>query len=232
MRHTQEYQKILAACTQEGCLLCRLVQENIQRYLEHWKYELFTDVEIRRELRRSRGFCHRHTWQLAQMGASLPLAQSYRDIITDSIEHLQRGSTAAPGLLRRLTTSGTAEQQPCPACRAEERADVRYIHTLRRAILDDEFYLAFSASSGLCLEHFRLASEIKMSDTPGNWSERLNAAQLGCLRRLEEQLNELIRKHDYRFRDEPHGPEMHSWKRAAAIVSGEALLPTKGNNAR
>ena len=50
---------------------------------------------------------------------------------------------------------------------------------------------------------------------------REHQAQLACLRRLDEHLQELIRKHDYRFKDEARGAEMSSWKRAAGIVAGE-----------
>ena len=53
-----------------------------------------------------------------------------------------------------------------------------------------------------------------------------------CLQRLEGQLSELIRKHDYRFKDEARGSEMTSWKRAAGIVAGEGdyspWLPRQG----
>src|SRR5258708_23349367 len=92
MRETREYQTLLYACMEEGCPLCRLTQESTYRYLEAWKYEYFTDVEIRDELRHSKGFCHTHTWQLAHMGASLQLAQTYRAILEDVAEQLQESS--------------------------------------------------------------------------------------------------------------------------------------------
>ena len=95
MQKTSDYQRLLYACTQAGCSLCRLAQENTHRYLDAWKYDLFTDVEIREELRRTQGFCHDHTWQLVRMGASLQLAQAYRDILSDLTEQLQ-ADTGAP----------------------------------------------------------------------------------------------------------------------------------------
>ena len=225
MRKIHEYHVLLYATTQEGCPLCRLIQESTRRYLENWKYELFTDVEVREELRRSQGFCHTHTWQLARMGASLPLAQAYRDILSDMIEQLQNGSSDSipqppGGLLRRLFDT-KREQSICPACRQQENAELRYINSFRKALLDKTFYEQFSASQGLCLDHFRLTCSLKMSDTPGEWLPLLRKAQLACLQRLDGQLAELIRKHDYRFKDEERGPEMLSWKRAAGLVAGE-----------
>ncbi len=226
MQKSREYQTLLYACTQEGCPLCRLTQESTTRYLDSWKYELFTDVDVRKELRRTQGFCNMHTWQLAHMGATLQLAQAYRDIITDMSEQLQSSDSAAAsgGLFRRLFDNGNVnkrEPQQCPACRQKEQAEIRYINTLRKALLDPDFCTQFAASNGLCLDHFRLTSELKMSDTPGDWLSQLRKAQLVCLQRLDEQLGELIRKHDYHFKEEARGPEMLSWKRAAGIVAGE-----------
>ena len=224
MQKAREYQILLEACKQEGCLICHLVQETTSRYLDSWGYDLFTDVEVRQELRRSQGFCNMHTWHLAHMGATLQLAQAYRDIITDTSEQLQgsTGATAASGGLFRCFFEGTVnKREQCPACRQKELAEIRYINTLRKVLFDADFYQQFSASDGLCLEHFRLSSELKMSDTPGDWLSLLRQAQLVCLQRLDEQLGEMIRKHDYHFKDEPRGPEMVSWKRAAGIVAGE-----------
>ncbi len=224
MQKAREYQTLLHACTQEGCPICRLTQESISRYLDAWKYELFTDVDIRRELRRSQGFCNVHTWQLAHMGASLPLAQAYRDIITDTSEQLQSSmdtTKESGGLFRRIFDSSIHKREQCPACRQKEQAEIRYINTLRKVLLDEDFYRQFSASNGLCLEHFRLSCELKMSDTPGDWLSLLRQGQLACLQRLDVQLGEMIRKHDYHFSEEARGPEMLSWQRAAGIVAGE-----------
>ena len=181
---------------------------------------------MRKELQHTQGFCHQHTWQLVHMGATLPLAQAYRDIITDLTEQLQKGSgesaPSAPGLLRRFfDNTSKREPEQCPACRRTEEAEARYIHTLRKALLDPEFYRQLSLSNGLCLHHFYLSCELKMSDTSGDWLSLLRKAQLTCLQRLDQELQEMIRKHDYRFKDEARGAEMSAWKRAAGIVAGE-----------
>jgi hypothetical protein len=226
MQKSREYQTLLYACSQEGCPLCRLTQESIARYLDSWKYELFTDVDVRKELQRTQGFCNQHTWQLVHMGATLQLAQAYRDIITDLSEQLLKepgeGPSTTSGLFRRLFENNSRhEPEQCPACRRKEGAELRYIHTLRKALLDPDFYRQLAISDGLCLHHFYLSCELKMSDTTGDWLSPLRRAQLACLQRLDEQLQELIRKHDYRFKGEARGAEMSSWKRAAGIVAGE-----------
>lgn len=222
MPKTREYQALLAACQQEGCSLCRMTEESVHRYLDTWQYELFTDVDVRKELRLSRGFCHTHTWLLARMGATLPLAQAYRDIISDIMQQLQETSSDTAGGLFQHLFEKKHKSLDCPACRHKTQAETHYIHTLRKALLDDVFLTQFAASDGLCLHHFRLASELKIPDTPaGDWLLLLRKAQLTCLQRLDTQLGELIRKHDYRFKDESRGSEMLSWKRAAGLIAGE-----------
>ena len=223
MEYSREYQVLLEACKQEGCALCRLAHESTYRYLDAWKYELFTDVDLQKELRRSLGFCHTHTWQLAQMGAALPLAQNYRSILSDSMSELQAAEAAASEnrFRRFFETKQEPQRLPCPACRLQEAEEVHLVHTLRHAILDEAFYTTFANSSGLCLHHLRIAIELKMSDTPGNWLSQLRKGQIECLQHLDAQLAEMIRKHDYRFRDEEKGPEMLSWIQTAGLVAGE-----------
>jgi hypothetical protein len=94
MQNSWDYQRLSEACARDGCILCRMIGETTQRYLETWKDEMFTSVDVRATLRNSKGFCNTHTWQLVQMGASLPLAQAYRDIITDEIEQLENDKTS------------------------------------------------------------------------------------------------------------------------------------------
>src|ERR1700730_16407029 len=106
MQKTREYLALREACAQAGCLICHIAKQSTLHYLDTWKYELFTDVEVRDDLRKSQGFCHAHTWALAHVGASLPLAQAYRDIITDASEQIQAENTPfaanTSSLLRRI----------------------------------------------------------------------------------------------------------------------------------
>lgn len=223
MQSSRETQQLLETSQRAGCLLCRLGQESVQHYLDAWKYEMFTDVGVREELRRSQGFCNTHTWQLARMGATLQLAVAYRDILSDTIEQLQAGNTASHRH-RWFEPKRDYVPVPCQACVQQEKTVVNFVPFLRQAILDPIFYAQFLASDGLCLEHFQQSCELKLPNSPentGEWLAQLRQAQLAILQRLDAQLRELIRKHDYRFRDEDHGDEMTSWRRAASIVAGE-----------
>ncbi len=222
MHNSWDYQRLSEACKQEGCILCRLAAQQTRRYLETWKDEMFTDIDVREELRRSRGFCNTHTWQLAQMGAALPLAQAYRDILSDATELLtnEHGiDTRRPRWFESRRTSH--KRAPCPACQHKDQTLARLVIALRQALPDPTFYTRFMASHGLCLPHFQFACNLQPQDKPEAWLPQLRQAQLACLQRLDEQLAELIRKHDYRFKHETRGDEMLSWQRAAGLVAGE-----------
>jgi len=223
MQNSRDYYELFDACKLEGCPFCRVAHDSITRYLDAWKYEMFTDVEIRDELRRSQGFCHVHTQQLVHMGASIQLAQTYQAVLSDTIEQLQASMAAQNGRVRRRFFETKHERPICPACHQQSEIDTGLVSTLRRALLDPQFYERFSHSQGLCLDHLRLTTELKLPNTGGDWLPLLQKAEIVCLQRLDEQLSELIRKHDYRFVGEEHGDEMLSWKRAAGLVAGEEL---------
>ncbi len=225
MQHSWDYQRLSEACGKAGCILCRLSGETTQRYLETWKDETFTDVGVRETLRGSKGFCNIHTWQLVQMGASLPLAQAYRDIITDHIEQLENDDGTRKQHWFHSKSGGTlSTPPPCPACQQRDHALARYISSLRQSLSETSFYTLFLASNGLCLHHFHLACTLKPLSSPNSWLPLLSKAQLTILQRLDAQLAELIRKHDYRYKDETRGTEMTSWQTAAALVASEKPL--------
>lgn len=221
MQNSRDYYELFDACNLEGCPFCRVAHASITRYLDAWKYEMFTDIEDREKLRRSQGFCHAHTWQLVRMGASIQLAQAYQAVLSDTVEQLQADITGKHGRTRRRFFETKHERAICPACRQLEVIEADLVLALRRALLDPQFYERFANAQGLCLDHLRLTTELKLPDTPGDWLTLLQKAELACLQRLDQQLSELIRKHDYRFKDEEHGDEMVSWQRAAGLVAGE-----------
>lgn len=52
--------------------------------------------------------------------------------------------------------------------------------------------------------------------------DHLLTCQRACVRRVLEEVRELVRKHDYRFSQEARGEEMVSWRRAAELCAGNS----------
>jgi Family of unknown function (DUF6062) len=217
------YFELIEALQAGGCALCRLALKASDSYLNALLYEGVIDVPIRDELRNARGPCHRHAWQMAgKRGSVLGTAVIYRDVVNTLARALQE-EAAAPRrwrgnrdtLARRLApTAG------CPACALEQDAERRAAKTLLKHVSSADIAAAYDAAGGLCLPHF----EVVLAHAGGEASRTLAQWQASALCRLRDELDELIRKHDYRFRGEPtSAEEAIAWKRAVAAAVGEPL---------
>ena len=56
------FYRLMDACREEGCPVCRVEQENVERFLENQFYENVNSPKWRDKLRGSLGFCHEHAW--------------------------------------------------------------------------------------------------------------------------------------------------------------------------
>lgn len=61
------YFELLDALKESGCPICRLVQKDSRRYLDHLMYESVLDVPTRMQLMGSFGLCSWHAWQLPSL---------------------------------------------------------------------------------------------------------------------------------------------------------------------
>lgn len=224
-----------AAFGREGCPVCTAVLEYVEQSIDNWEYEGFTDVAYRHQLIRSRGFCPLHTWQLAQRPNAFMLGLIYNEVLTDVLHDLDRDYSGLPspevsapkrmpgwkGWWRRWHHQTDVEPrfEQCPLCRSRTSAEERLTSTLVHLLRSEEIRTLLSQSTGLCLVHFTQArQEAEMHDPV--MLPHLLACQRICTRRVLEEVRELVRKHDYRFSDEPRGDEMLSWRRAAKLCAG------------
>jgi hypothetical protein len=236
MSETSSAYDLRNAMTEAGCPICRLKARDGERYLDSLLDESVNDSDVRRDLRESRGFCHRHAWQLVRPGAPLGIAIIHRDIVQALLKALEGASFQKPPLIsvQRLheavdaqepaaATAGLVERlgprQACPACRLEEKMEGIYLGTLVENLVGEQSLLeGFKSSAGLCLPHLRQALALVRDRAV---FEALVGAQRDIWRRLEADLGEFIRKSDYRFHGEPLEVEGDAWLRGIAAVSGD-----------
>ncbi len=225
--NTRALHDLREALAEPGCPACRLVERDTGRYLDNLLWENVNDPSLRQEVRRALGFCREHTRMLiSRPGASLGLALIARDVwreIQQATETVQfpapkarRARTAdlAASLLVRLTPRGE-----CPVCAYARALEDLYLDVLLERLLgEDGLLAAYQASGGLCFPHFRRAlTRVRDSAV---YAALVEAQRAIGQRRLAE-LDEFIRKNDYRFRDEPWGQERDAWLRALnALVGG------------
>ena len=94
------YFALLEAFDKEGCPVCRFMAEYSLRYLDALIYEQVNDVDVRRKLRASRGFCNWHAWQARDIASSaLGVAIMAKDLISEEMTRLDE-------LLRGVMTTG------------------------------------------------------------------------------------------------------------------------------
>ena len=241
-QRSRDADSLRAACGREGCPVCMVVLEYLERSIDNWEYEGFSDVQHRYKLIRSRGFCPLHTWQLAQRSNAFRLGLIYTEILTDVEQKLDQD-------YRKLaaTDDSVSKREPvfkswwrrwfhskneaptnvnptfdhCPFCRTRSNVEQRLVSTLVQELRSEEMRLLLSQSTGLCLVHLAQVRHQAEVEEPTVLRHVL-ACQLTCTRRVLEEVRELVRKHDYRFSDEPRGSEMTSWRRGAELCAGNS----------
>ena len=230
---SRDADSLRAAFGREGCPVCIVVLESMQQSMDSWQYEGFSDVEHRHELIRSLGFCPLHTWQLAQFNTAFQLALVYSGVLTDVLATVKQDAARQSGperpsrwskwwkrwSRRPATTYAQLAFDRCPFCRSRASIEQRLISTLVEQLRSEEIRTLLSQSTGLCLLHFTQARQQAEEHDPAQLRSLLECQQV-CMQRTLEEVQELIRKHDYRFGDEARGQEMTAWRRAAELCAG------------
>lgn len=204
------------------CPICRFTRQGIEQDIDGLFYERVNDGPTREAIRRSGGFCRYHARLVEQHGDALGTGIIMRDLLTNDLRAIEDGSygrrSGAGGTLSRLFDGGShlPARAPCALCTAECALEELAADSLMEALADRDFAGRFRRSQGLCVPHFRLAFE--RSTDEDTWQIVLEVER-SALRTLIADLDELIRKYDYRFKDEARGEESQSWRTAIDMTS-------------
>lgn len=187
------------------CPICLLTRRSIERQVRAFFTEFVNDPAARVRLRQARGFCSHHTPLLQELGDALAVAILYADLAERTRERWQMERP------RRFPFGKQpAPLADCPACTAEQDAERRYTQALAAGLERADVWEAVQAGNGLCVAH----SEQVMEASSPITSTRLRTLEQSRLEQLQQELEEIIRKNDYRFRGEAWGPERDAWQRA------------------
>jgi hypothetical protein len=213
--------EVREALPEAGCVVCRLALRSVGRWLRSMAYDQVNDVQLRTELREARGFCnpHAHRW-LREARSVLGTSIVYRDLLTAALRDLD---SVSPKRGRLLNAFRAAERGGgCPACRTQREAEARYLTALATLVSAEPGVL--DGSDGLCVLHARAAVR---TGRPG--AEHIVQHTRSAIERLLSQLDEVIRKEDYRYRHEPRtDDERTAPGRAVARAAGlDGLVDTR-----
>jgi hypothetical protein len=228
------YYEILEILPQPGCPICTRQTIASKRALGTLLYEQVTDPLTRRHLLGSRGLCNWHAWMLPEVcDSALGTALVYKHLLLDVLKTLPVlfSESQTPSRWQRLVDQVTRRQRNperrgrrgqtagCPVCRLCRRAERNDLRTILAFWADPEFAQAFGQSTGLCLPHLLACSRLCRGHTnlPPLLAEHERKFQA-----LAAELEEFIRKCDYRFQREAFGAERDSWRRVLELFVGQA----------
>lgn len=224
--------KLLEACREPGCPVCRLEQQTVERYLDSQFYENVNSPAWRDQLRASLGFCHEHAWLGVnrRLGDALGYSLIYHDIINSILKKLEEPGSGAPrrrswlrqvpeGLreqIERLRAALTPRKR-CPACEHRAETTRNIVSSLLEALPTPEMTDALQESDGICLPHLKTLLEHIQEEA---LYTKLLAIHRAKLQTLKAELAEFIRKNDYQVIHEGFGKEGDAWLRAISLVAG------------
>lgn len=243
---------LLQACKEPGCPLCRLSSKAVDDFLSSIIHESVNDPEVRAGLRQSLGFCRAHAWRLQHTGAGalLSIAIIYQDLANHTRRTLEKAryeetrglplprlaaaaNRNAPNAATRAAVQSLQASHGCLACALEGEGDriaaIALMDALAKAD-ETEMRAALQGGDPLCLPHLRRALELARSPAAFHAVIDITVQKLAA---VSAEMGEFIRKHDYRFQDEPMGAEGTSWQRGlAAIIGEEAGIHTRKKTKR
>ena len=196
-RHAGEHD-LIEAFGQPGCPVCRLSTEAVDAYLTSVCYEQVNDLDLRTQLRLAGGFCRAHAERFVrQRLGQLAAAIVYRDVLNTARKRIAAGNGFGGRSKLAALFGGRARPQAsptCPGCEAETEAEGRYLTALRNRLVDPAVRAKYVAGDGLCLPHIDQALQ---ADDEG--ARALAEAAVEMLGTIVADLDEYIKKHDYRF---------------------------------
>lgn len=227
--------KLIEACHEQGCPVCRLEQQAAERYLDNHFYENVNSPAWRDRLRLSLGFCHEHAWLGVnqRLGDALGYTIIYHDMINTVINKLDEESAPAqtsrrwasllgqvPEQMRMLIgkiLSAITPRKGCPVCEQRDEVSRMVLSVLADELGTSGMTEALQASEGLCLPHLRRVLEHVQDRSACETLLTIHREKLASLR---TELAEFIRKSDYQVIQEGFGKEGDAWLRAVGMVTG------------
>jgi hypothetical protein len=188
------------ALGQSGCAICHLSLRSVTKLIGAIAYEQVNDLTLRERLRRGGGFCnaHAHQW-LTEAHSVLGTALIYRDVLQAALRELDEPASKSNGGLFRALRRGNRSEADCPLCEAQAQAEARYLEALLAVLAADPAArkTLLDAEDGLCRRHTLAA--LRSGHAAATYV--VESARASLERTLAD-LDEVIRKEDYRFRHE------------------------------
>ncbi|MFO7881127.1 MAG: DUF6062 family protein [Kosmotogaceae bacterium] len=203
------YHELLRALDYDSCPVCTVLKNYIVKYFDDLLYEAVNDIDRRKTIKNSLGFCKKHAHVMYSLGDPLGHSILYSDLINVLTEKTYQKATSGEIPLK---------YQKCPACIFEEEQEKYLISVFLKSVEIQEFFNKYRGSFGLCFPHFKKIVEFCEDN---NTLEKIKKTEIQIFSELRNELNEFVRKCDYRFSNEGFSSEKNSWIRAIKKLVGD-----------
>jgi hypothetical protein len=220
----------------EGCPICRICDEYLQRSLLWFFLESYANGSQVGKYIDYWGFCKHHTKLVAKIGPTWQKSVIYSTIVDaklpilkDFVNVLKSSSPAFSPLkklfIRRLRrmSERIRPRGECLFCESVDETARFYAERLVDALSYPEIERLFKRSSGLCMQHFfQILSNLDANNAPQ--LALVAELQMEKLSNLQQEFDEFFRKADYRYSSEPKGEEQTTWMRTVQRFIGNGDL--------
>jgi hypothetical protein len=222
--HGVKLREAVRTAARGQCPLCTVLEDQ-ERARVHWlAYEGLSDIGLRKRLARAKGLCRAHfrllygvvttqTYNVSGVADVMrDLLQADREALTRALAETRRGRRA------RKALAVLRSRARCPLCEAATESAESKVDTLLEELTNDSFLDEYVSSPGLlCRPHLLLALT---KDPAEAIVGPLLEKHLRVLDADARELDEYLRKKDYRFSDEPKGAEQQAPLRSIETYVG------------
>lgn len=213
--------RIKELVTQDGCPICRACNDAFDREWFWFFSESYGEGSGVSQYINYYGFCEKHTLQVAEKGPIWQRTVIYDWIIKNKLPLFEelleslpdKASTSTNAISsnlsqRRLKRSieSVKPKGSCLFCDSLEKASEDGLKDLLVVLQDSEMKNLYLKSRGLCMKHFFKALNLVEPQYSAELRE-IVTAQITKLKELKTNLDEYMRKEDYRFKNDSKGKE-------------------------
>ena len=218
-KHIGYFQLLDALKDGKSCAFCQIELHGINRYFAWLMYERVNDPGVRAKLRQSRGYCGRHSQFLLAAHEGFGTSILYRDLLSLAVNELRTLEARKRTRKRLFDARGGQQAAKCPACQMQDAVRESSLSVFSRSISDPQLRLALGKTPLICIPHVKLALAMMENDADRRY---LVGCVLETCNSVLHQLDEFIRKQDYRFMAEGLGVEADVWQRVVRLMAGES----------
>ncbi len=246
--------EIKDALRQPDCPVCRVDRQAAYRYIYRLLWDSVNDLDTRKWILDSLGYCPEHTrllatTELSEYGDVLGTNMIYESLLQALIQRLQawqpprshprrilESIVQATGRIDRprRSTAVLTTKATCRVCQVAGESSMRALSVLVDELNSpaNDWHQLYRDSDGLCLAHLQVCLEQFSSEFP----EGVEFLQQNALQRASRWLRDIreyIRKHNWNSRHEAITDEENlAWQQTLAFFTSDAVQTYAAINKR